>query len=198
MQNRTYSKEHRFFIAPQWGRPINDQWSTGNVYGLTLNYFWSERMGVQATYVQGNLSNNEANDFLASNYGTGVRPNFGRFNSYYGVGYNIVPFYAKMSFWGKKIIYFDMSITPTLGMTTYDQVIRTGDRSKSAFTYGIDITQFFFFTNWFAVRADLKNQWHAEEVVRFYGNGTSTFTGEKIKDKTTQDTLFLLGLNFFF
>lgn len=198
VQNRTYTKEGRYFLTLDYGRPINDQWSTGSVYGGTLNYFWSERWGVQATYLKADLTNNDANDFLATNYGSGVRPDFDRLNSYYGLGLNIVPFYAKMSFWGKKIIYFDMAITPTVGMTTYDQVIQTGNKSKSSFTYGIDVSQFFFFTNYFAIRADLKSQWYNEDIVRFHGNGATTFTGEKVKSTTNMDSLFLIGLTFFY
>jgi outer membrane beta-barrel protein len=198
VQNRTYTKEGRFFLTLDYGRPINDQWSTGSVYGGTLNYFWSERLGLQATYLKADLTNNDANDFLATNYGSGVRPDFNRLNSYYGLGFNIVPFYAKMSFWGKKIIYFDMAITPTVGMTKYDQVIQTGNQSKTAFTYGVDISQFFFFTNYFAIRADLKSHWSSQDVVRYHGNGSSTFTGEKVKTTTNLDSLFLIGLTFFY
>ncbi len=197
VQNRTYSKEHRFFLTPQWGKPINDPYSDGSLLGATINYFWSERMGVQLMGFSAAMSDNEPSRDIQA-LGSGAIPNHGKLSSYYGLGFNLVPFYAKMSFWGKKIIYFDMAFTPTLGMTTYDQVIATGNREKSALTFGLDITQFFFFTNFFAIRADLKNQFHSEEVVRARGNGTSSFTGEKLKEKTTHETLFLIGVSFFY
>lgn len=199
VQNRTYSKEHRFFLTPQWGKAINDQWSDGSIYGATANYFWSERWGVQATYIKASLGNNQAADVLATTYSSGVMPNHNRLNNYWGVGLNIVPFYAKMSFWGKKIIYFDMAITPTIGMTAYDQMIQGGNQTQRAFTYGIDITQYFFFTNYFAIRADLKNQWTSESVVAFKGiPAFGTETGKKVQDQNTLDTLFLIGLTFFY
>ncbi|MGE3683869.1 MAG: outer membrane beta-barrel domain-containing protein [Bdellovibrionales bacterium] len=196
VQNRTYTKEHRFFLAPQWGRPINDPYSEGDLFGATFNYFWSERMGVQATYFKAELQNNEATNDIAK-LGSGAIPDHGKLTGYYGVGFNLVPFYAKMSFWGKKIIYFDMAFTPTIGMTSYDQVTINGNRDKSALTFGLDVTQFFFFSNFFAIRADLKNQWHSQEILKARQTG-SYQTGDKVTDKTIHDTLFLLGLTFFY
>jgi len=198
VQNRTYSKANRFMIAPQFGTVINDPYSDGNVMGLTANYFWSERMGVQLTYLKGDLEENDNTKNIGRLSATsGAYPDHGEFTSYYGVGYNIVPFYAKMSFWGKRIIYFDMAFTPHVGMTTYDQVMEGGNRSKSSFTYGLDVTQFFFFSRWFAVRADLKNQWRGEETVK-YRTSSGLNKGQKTQDKTVQDTMFLLGAEFYF
>ena len=198
VQNRTYAKENRYFLSAEYGRPINDQWSNGSAYSVVANYFWSERFGVQATYLKANMTNNSATTALTG-FGSGIQPDHNRLDSYYGVGFNVVPFYAKMSFWGKRIIYFDMAITPTLGMTTYDQVLSTGNHAKSGFTYGLDITQYFFFSNHFAIRADLKNQWHSEDVASFVGNtGQGTVTGGKVKSDVAQDTLFLFGATVFY
>lgn len=196
VQNRTFSKDHKFSVSPQWGRPINDAHSEGNIFGLTANYFWSERMGAQATYLSADLDNNDATNDLAT-YGSGVQPDHGKFKSYMGVGYNFVPFYAKMSFWGKKIIYFDMAFTPTLGMTQYEQVIEFGGKNKSALTYGLDVSQFFFFSRVLAIRVDLKNQWHSEEIVK-YRNSSGIQKGEKVTDKNIHDTMFLIGAMFYF
>lgn len=197
VQNRTYSKEHRWLVAPQWGTPINDPYSEGNIFGATVNYFWSERMGVQATYLKADLKNNDAtNDIGKLSTVSGAAPDHGKLTGYYGVGYNIVPFYAKMSFWGKRIIYFDMAFTPTIGMTTYDQQIEFASKEKSAFTYGLDVTQYFFFSRWFAIRADLKNQFYSQEVVKFRNSG-GMLKGDKVTDKSIQDTMFLLGATFY-
>lgn len=195
VQNRTYSKENKLFFTPQWGKAVNDPYSEGNISGLTFNYFWSERMGVQLMGFQADLQDNaSAHDI--QNLGSGAMIDHGKLKEYYGSGFNIVPFYAKMSFWGKRIIYFDMAFTPTIGVTKYEQQLRTmPDRKKWAFTYGLDITQYFFFSSNLAVRADLKNQFHSEEIVSAADNINQ---GKKLRDKTTYDTLFLLGLTFFF
>jgi outer membrane beta-barrel protein len=199
VQNRTYTKEKRFFITPQWGRPVNDSWSSGNVFGVTANYFFSERMGLQAMYWKANLKDNDAISTLRGpTFGSGAAPDHGKINSYYGVGYNFVPFYAKMSVWGKKIIYFDMAFTPTIGYVNYDQQIQTGNRTKGALSYGFDVTQYFFFSNWVAIRADLKNTWHNEEIVKYKATSAGQAAGDKVKDQLIQDTMFMFGLSFFY
>lgn len=195
VQNRTFSKDNKFLLAPQWGRLVNDPYSEGNLFGVTANYFWSERMGVQLSWMSANLENNDAvNDLATLATTTGARPDHGKITGYYGIGYNIVPFYAKMSFWGKRIIYFDMAFTPHIGMTQYEQQIESGNIQKSALTYGLDISQFFFFNKYFAIRADLRNQWRSEEVVKFRG----ATMGQKVTDKQQHDTLFLIGATFYF
>jgi outer membrane beta-barrel protein len=196
VQNRTFSKDHKVMVTPQWGTPINDPHSDGNIWGATANYFWSERMGVQFTYLKADLWNNSATrDIGRLSASGGARPDFNTLNTYYGLGYTLVPFYAKMSFWGTKIIYFDMAFTPTIGMTQYDQQIEGGNKTKSAFTYGLDVTQYFFFSRWFAVRADLKNQFSSQEFVKY--RGTNPPKGSKIEDKMVQDTMFMLGAAFY-
>ncbi len=198
VQNRTYSKDHRFLITPQFGGPINDPYSEGSYAGVTLNYFWSERMGVQATYLGADLKNNNAtNDIGQLSATSGAAPDHGKNTAYYGVGFNIVPFYAKMSFWGTRIIYFDMAFTPTLGMTHYDQQMEGGNEGKSSLTYGLDVTQYFFFNKWFAVRVDLKNQFYQQEVVKFRNSG-GMLKGDKVTDKSIHDTMWLLGATFYF
>lgn len=195
VQNRTYSKEKHFFIAPQYGVVVNDRFNEGNAYGVTGNYFWKERYGVQATYIKADLKLNKDMRDLANQYGSGVQPDHGRIDSYYGVGFNWVPFYAKMSVLSKQIIYFDMAFSPTVGITNYKQSIITGDKSQSAFTYGIDVTQYFFFSRWVAIRADLKNNWHQEKIAKYYATGGGT--GAPVKTTQVHDSLFLMGLVFF-
>lgn len=198
VQNRTYTKEKRMFATIHYGPIVNDKYSEGNNVGLSANYFFSERYGIQATYIQSNLEDSDmVNAF--KEVSTGVRPDFGRMENYYGFGFSWVPFYAKMSFMGKKIMYFDMAVTPTLGMTNYTQMVENDNRSKSSLTYGVDITQYFFFTNHFAIRADLKNQWYSEEVLKYRGSGGALgVKGDKVRDDMNHTTLFLLGLTFYF
>ena len=167
VQNRTYTKEKRIFLGLQYGIPVGDQYSTGNVYAWTGSYFFTERHGIQAQYVRGDLRPNSVVTDL-SNYGlSGVYPDHGRLKNYMGVGYNFVPFYSKMSVMGKRIMYFDMALTPHFGLTNYTQVKKSGNSDQTAFTYGLDITQYYFFTNFVALKVDWKNQWYTQKVVHY-------------------------------
>lgn len=197
VQNRTYTKAKKIVLSVQYGPTINDDWSEGYDLGVTANYFLNERYGLQVMYVNTDLSNKDSTDQLIKNYGGGIAPDFGRMKGYYGIGFNWVPFYAKMSLIGKRILYFDMAFTPTIGMTQYKQQTADGGRDQSAFTYGIDVTQYLFLSKWFAIRADLKNQWYQEEIVKYYQSGTIP-TGAKLRDQTNHTSIFLIGFSFFF
>lgn len=196
VQNRTYSKEKRYSLSAQYGLLVNDPYSDGKAMGIAANYFLSERYGVELSYISIDSEDNDATDGL-SQLAAGARPNHGKVKQFYGIGFNWVPFYAKMSFLGKKIIYFDMAFTPVIGMMGYDQQLEGGNKSASAFSYGIDVTQYFFFTNHFAIRADLKNRWFSEEVLKYRTQGGVT-EGDKIKDTITNTLLFQIGATYFF
>lgn len=198
VQNRTYTKEKGYFLTAHGGPLVNDQFSEGYIYGGSLNYFFNERHGLQLTYLNSSLDRSKALKDLGQQMGSGVQPHHGRFKEYYGIGYNFVPFYAKMSFIGSRILYFDMAITPTIGMTKYEQILENvASPTKDALTYGIDVSQFFFLSENFAIRADIKNQWFKEEVVYFRNQGSAA-KGDKLEDTTTQNTMFLLGLTLYF
>ncbi len=195
VQNRTYSKEKRAAFSLMYGPLVNDTWTEGNTTALAVNYFFNERMGLQLSYESSDYAQSDTTNRVIA---LGAKPDFGRVTGYYGVGFNWVPFYAKMSFLGKRIIYFDMSITPTLGMTTYEQQRRTmGASDKSGLTYGVDVTQWFFIHNNFAFRIDVKNRWFQEAVVKFDTDGSAA-EGTILRDKSSDNTLFMFGGTFFF
>jgi outer membrane beta-barrel protein len=196
VQNRTYTKEGKFGLALQGGLLVNDGYSDGTVYGGTVNYFFSERYGVEATYATADVHENDSTKRLID-YGGGIKPDYGRMQNYYGVAFNWIPFYAKMSVLGKKIIYFDMAFSPAIGMMNYEQVTEGGGLDKSAMAYGFDVTQYFFLSKNFSLRVDLRNRWFKEDVAKYYtSDGISM--GTTFRNKTTTNTQLLFGVNFFF
>jgi outer membrane beta-barrel protein len=195
VQNRTFTKENKWFVSGEFGPDISGgNYTAGNHLGVDLGYFWSERYGVQATYLSSYLHNNSV---VGDLIGKGGYPNYGIMQDYYGLGFSWVPFYSKMSFLGKKILYFDMAITPTIGITDYDQQsVTLGPKGQSAFTYGFDITQYYFFTSHFAFRIDLKNQWYNEDVIQSFSG--SAPAGSSIKTNTDREMIFLFGFTYYF
>lgn len=190
VQNRTYSKAKRVFLSAHYGPVINDQFNDGNAMSASINYFFDERYGLQLDYLKTEMSFNDATKALEE-YGGGVTPNFNQIQGGYYLGFNWVPFYAKMSVLGKKITYFDMAFTPLIGMTEFEQQNRTANRTDSSLTYGFNVTQFFFLSNHLAIRADLKSLWYTEEVISWQ-------TGAKVQDKSSQKTIFTMGLTYYF
>src|SRR5690606_39441233 len=82
----------------------------------------------------------------------GATPNHGKVTGYYGASFNWVPFYAKMSWLGSRILYFDMASSPGLGVTTYDQQTDSGPKAATAPTPSFDVSQSIFFSKNFAFR----------------------------------------------
>jgi len=163
VQNRTYSKANRFALTGSVGTLIGDYYSSVRTYALTGNYFFSERHGVQLQYMRFDSGDNETVEYFRSRYG--AVPDFGRITSFYGASYNWVPIYAKLSLLEQQIIYFDLSISPGLGFTSYDQIYeyQPADK-KTAPTFMLDIAQHFFLNQHLAIRLDFKNHLFNEEV----------------------------------
>lgn len=194
VQNRAYTKEKRFSVSATYGPTLNDQYSDGYNLGLSANYFFTERYGVEVNYINSQLKDNQATRSFADQLG-GLQPDHGRMKSSYTVGFNWVPVYAKMSFLNRKIVYFDMAFTPVIGMVNYDQLLSGRSPGKqSAFIYGFDITQYYFFSNHFAFRFDIKSRWYNQEFLTYSG----TNIGQPVRDSLTQTLMLLLGVTYYF
>ncbi len=189
VQNRVYAKQGRVFLSALYGPIVNDAYSEGNTLAIHGNYYFTERYGIELQYQQSDLKESTFVTTMATQ--NAGKPDHGRVTGYHGVGFNFVPIYAKMSLMGRRILYFDMQVTPHIGQTTYEQRSNVGSFSQTAFTYGLDVTQYFFFSNNVALRMDLKNRWFSEDVIR-YSNGLP------IDKRDSNTTLFMLGLSFFY
>ncbi len=198
VQNRTYSKEHRFAVSAQYGPLLNDKYNDGNILMLSGNYYFNERYGIQLDYQKANLGNNSTVNYFINHDQTA--PDFTRMTGYYGIGFNYIPIYAKMSLLNSKIIYFDFAITPMIGITNYNQILQTGTNGESSFTYGFDVSQYFFFSDHFAFRLSIRDQWYGEKTVKYStsDNNPGDQIGDPRRSDTTSSFQLLLGLTFFF
>jgi outer membrane beta-barrel protein len=204
VQNRTYTKANKWFVSLSYGPLVNDAYSYGRMTNVAAGYYFSERLGLEAAYETGQLRDNDSTDaFIHKN---GFAPDYNRFKSYTSLNAIIVPFYAKMSFWDRKIMYFDMQFAVGVGQMKYQIVKVDGatppnnpgtDSSEDAqaIGYNLDITQQLFFHENFAIRFDIKNKWTTQEKKRYYlQSGQDRDLGKT----SQQDTTVLLGLTVFF
>jgi outer membrane beta-barrel protein len=196
VQNRTYAKEGRFALTAQYGTLVNDAYSEGPVYNAGLNYYFTERHGLEFTYQKANLSDSRATENY-KNLSGAVQADFNRFISYYGVSYNWVPVYAKVSLLNKKIIYFDMAISPGVGQLTYEAQMEAAypDVKKSTTAVSLDVTQTFFLSRSLALRIDYKNKWYQEKILKSSGLFTH---GQELKTGTANTTTLTFGVQLFF
>lgn len=204
VQNRRYTKAKKYFVSLGYGPLVNDAYSYGRMTNVSGGYYFSERMGVELGYEMGNLRDNDSTDtFINQNK---FAPDYNQFQKYISANFLVVPFYAKMSFWDRKIMYFDMQFAVGVGQLTYKVKRVDGaappsnpgtdsSRDETTIGYNLDITQQLFFAQNFAVRFDIKNKWSKQKKERYYLNGAQE---RSLGDINQQDTTMLLGLTVFF
>lgn len=188
VQNRTYTKAGRFALTPSYGLLLGDSYSKSSAMSLAFNYYFSERTGLELSYIGMTPINTPLTDAFVSRYGT--YPNHGKVRGSFGAGFNWIPIYAKLSLLEKQIIYFDMSFTPGIYMVQYDQQVATGTSTQSVPAIGIDVAQHFYLNKTFAIRMDLKNRLFNEDVKEFS-------TGAANSTKLTHTAIFMLGVSIF-
>lgn len=190
VQNRLFSKAGRLGLTLNYGMYVGEPWSKGPTYGASLNYFFNERYGVEFAYSKTDSSDNDATVKLKQQSGS---PNHTKLKGYYGVGFNWVPFYAKMSFLNSSIVYFDMSITPGVGIVSYEQQKEEGNAMQNTVGFSLAITQHFFLTKWLALRLDYKNYWYNEDMVAYRVNSRA-LNSSGLKN----DGLLMGGFTFYY
>lgn len=192
VQNRLYTKDHRVYLNLGYGNMVNDAYSSGKVTNAELGYYFSERWGMSLNYESYDSSPNESTEAFIKQYGT--QPDFNKSTAYKSASVIWVPFYAKMSFLDRSIVYFDMQFSAGVGLKDYTIVRNVGDEKKSAFGYHFNFSQQLFFANNWALRLDLKNEWSNQERKKSYVSGAA---GD-LSSNTINDTSLILGLTYFF
>jgi outer membrane beta-barrel protein len=189
VQNRTFPKEKRFFLNLSGGTLINDPFTTGKVTRIGVGYFLSERWGLEIAEETIEASDNKATQNFKQN---SLYPNYNKLKSYQSASVTWVPFYAKMSFLDRKILYFDMQLSVGVGKRGYQSFLKSGQQSTQySDGFHLDVTQNIFFSRHFAFRVDLKNQWAEQNL---YISDTGAFKSRE----RVNDTSLLFGFNIFY
>lgn len=202
IQNRTFSKAGRVYLSAAYGTLINDPFAKTSMAGVFGGYYFTEDFGIEGYYF---AADSDANDSVSKFKGlttAGVSPNYNLPGNAYNVALTYTPFYAKMAFMNKAILYFDMGFTLGAGISEYEQVKAKKDgggviigeqRVKQSSPHAeIGIMQQLFINRNWAFRLDIKNKFHNTETVKY--NDTVSSDGEK---KMTYDTMMTLGVTFF-
>lgn len=194
VQNRTYTKAKKLNLSVSYGIPVNDAYSTGSVLGVTSSWYFNERHGVEFSYQSTNFVDNDAsNDFKNA---FAALPNQNRLRSSQTLSYAVVPFYAKMSFWDRSIVYFDIGFHLGVGSSTYDQIVDTGNRSQNALHTSIGMTQHLFFSNNISFRFDYTAKFSSQERVKYRIPANESESARSLGKASVTDTSLLFGLTF--
>lgn len=197
VQNRLYQKAKRAYINVGWGPILNDTYSTGSVVGGSVGYYFTEKMGLELTYHKVDAKKNTLVQGFISQFQTS--PDHNLLRGFVGLSYVFTPIYAKLSFLDTRIVHFDMSISPGIGVTQYEQ--QRSDQEVgpvSVPTLSLDVTQQFFLTGNFALRLDVRNRFYREELLKWKGSALTVPTGTVLRTETTTNTTVIFGLTYFF
>lgn len=199
VQNRTYTKTKKLALTVMPSLMLNEEYSEGTGFDLGLGYMFNDRWGIEGEVQTVSLSDN---DLQKEVIGLNGFVNHGKLKNYFGVTGKWMPFYAKMSFLSKKILYFDMTLGLSAGMSTYSvqgadaaRRVSVDVRDESAFTYGFEISQSFYVSKRMAIRFDYKHRWHTQDVFDYT---TLSGSGNKLESRLEDNISLNLGLIFIF
>jgi outer membrane beta-barrel protein len=155
VQNRLYSKAHKFHLGLMFGKAMNDPFLSttlvGGNAGYSFNEFW-------ALSLIGWSYNANASNALKVLRGGGKEANTIEPEWYGGAEATGSFLYGKLSLLGRKIVYYDMHFSVGSGVASTEN-----DDSTYAFSAGIG--QRFYITQWLSLKMDYRFQtYNATEV----------------------------------
>lgn len=200
IQNRTFSKSGRYFGAVGYGTLINDPFAKGKAMSAYLGWYFNEDFGLELSYLNYNSSKND-NVSAFQNLTSGASPAYNLVKDSKTLNLIYTPFYAKMAFMNKAVLYFDMGFTLGVGQTSYEiqkQVSATpwadDPEMKSAVHYEIGVMQQMFINRYIALRLDIKNSFYTQEMQDYRPSGGV----RGVSNKNTNDTTMQFSFMWFF
>jgi outer membrane beta-barrel protein len=196
VQNRTFTKNRKFFVSAMTGRLVNDGFLEGSPTSFSFGYYLNEKNGLSVDYTTFATQDNSVTKAFVSRYG--VAPAYNSPISTISLTYMWSPIYAKVSLLERKIMYLDMSIGVHVGTSSYKSMTADGGVKGSSSHYGIDISQLWFLNKNFALRFDVRNTWSTQKQYLFHIASTEPENTRSLGTTRLQDNTWLLGINYFF
>lgn len=205
IQNRTFTKTGKYYLSVVTGPLINDPYGKGRGTGGMLGYYISEDFGVELSYLTYNSVQNDTVSAYESQFG-GAKPDFNLLRGVKTLSATYSPFYAKMAFMNKSIMYFDMGLTLGLGITDYEiqKVNKDGAGNKSQANemksdshIEIGIVQQLFISQNVAFRLDIKNTYYQQSTKQYEIGIGAPESARGSGSKASNDTTIMFGLTLF-
>ncbi len=208
IQNRTFSKTGKFYGSLVYGPLMNDPFAKARTFGGMIGYYLNEDFGLEFSYLTYNSAKNDTVVQYENTIGpAAVSPNFNLIKANKTVALTYTPFYAKMAFMNKAILYFDMGFTLGAGMTDYEQQRVTKDNSTLVKTssnkmvssphFELGVMQQLFLNQHFAFRVDIKNTFYTQKVTQYEILSTASESSRTETSKSANDTTITVGLTVF-
>lgn len=196
VQGRKYSKSKRVRLGLEYINLLNDRFSVSdglaNVRG-DLAYFVNERLSVGGFYENLDLSDNTVLKETRSQPNGQFVLDHVKATSFVGASIEFVPIYSKMSWMNDKIIYFDLSISPKVGLATYEQQVNDGSNpEQSTLLVGLDLAANIFLSKSTSVSLAYRSRFFQSEVLQFSNPSNVVNDAEN-----NLYSFFSLGFNFY-
>lgn len=205
IQNRTFTKAKKLYGSVVYGPLINDPFAQARLTGLMAGYYLTEDFGLEFSYFSYSSSQNDTVNAYEKQFG-GAKPDFNLIKSSKTLSVVYSPFYAKMSFMNKSIMYFDMGLTAGLGMSDYEiqKVNKDGggnksqdNEMKSSTHIELGLMQQLFINQTVALRLDIKNTFYKQDTKQYEIGIGAPESSRQSGSKSANDTTITLGLTLF-
>jgi len=153
VQNRLYSKSHKFQLGLAGGVAFSDPFLSLRTLGGSVGYSFTETWSVS---VYGWKTFASPSSALAALRASGKEANTVLPSSFYGVDAVASVLYGKLSLVGRRIIYYDLFVTAGAGLTNTE--------NGAEQTASLGLGQRFYVTQNFSLRADYHLQYYSETV----------------------------------
>ena len=188
VQNRAYSKARRFSLGVDGGVAFGDPFVSTKIAGVHAGYNFSEYFSVELLYWKFFSSPSSALDALRDqSSGSSKDANINPQRSYYGAEGLWSVMYGKLSFVGRKIIYYDMHVSAGGGM------VDTDNGKYPAATVGLG--QRFYVSQSTSIRLDYRLMIYQEHIVE---KQITSRMGEDYGPRTNWGHTITLGVDFLF
>lgn len=196
VQGRKFFKEKKIRLSLDYMNLMNDKYSStdglSNLRG-EMSYFLTERFAVGAFYENLELKNNTAIAEMQKFNAGGVILDHVKATNFFGASIEFVPLYSKMSWMNRKIIYFDLSVSPKLGLATYAQQLEDGSNpEKTSVLAGLDIAANVFINKKVSFSLGYRTRAFQAEVIK-YNNSSLVVEDSKMNFYN----FVTLGFNYF-
>jgi outer membrane beta-barrel protein len=192
VQNRTYTKAHKWELGVFGGTVSTDPFLSVYNAGTTIGYHFSEYLAVEALYFRDWSTPSSALTTLQrqlttqnSGNSNGATTNTNPPHDYYGGEVVASLLYGKLSVFGQSIIYYDLNLLGGLGFTATD--------SGTYFTEHVGIGQQVYLSQHVSLKFDYRLMHYTETLVE---QVIPTQIGQSIGSRQNYSNVFVFGVSF--
>jgi outer membrane beta-barrel protein len=183
VQNRLYSKAKRVELSAFYALPSSDPFLAMTSYGGSLSYHFNEYFSLSGIGWKYNVRDSTAQQAFVTS--VGARSNSNPPTRYFGLEGNASLLYGKLSFIGRKIIYYDLAFSAGLG--------QTGTLNGDYLTPSVGVGQRFYITQRLSLRIDYRLHSFKEDII---DRTTISRFNQKIGERTNNTSTIFFGLSF--